>query len=43
VAEYGAAGMDGVVPKPVDNLYLLAVMDQALAQDQADGDAYAVA
>ncbi len=43
VAEYGAAGMDGVVPKPVDNLYLLAVMDQALAQDQADGGAYAVA
>ena len=43
VAEYGAAGMDGVVPKPVDNLYLLAVMDQALSQDQADGAAYAVA
>jgi len=43
VAEYGAAGMDGVVPKPVDNLYLLEAMDLALSRGQADDAAYAAA
>jgi len=43
VAEYDAAGMDGVVPKPIDNLCLFETMDQALAQSQASEAARAVA
>jgi two-component system, sensor histidine kinase len=35
VAEYEAAGMDGVVPKPVEIARLLAVMDQALSKAEA--------
>jgi len=43
VAEYDAAGMDGVVPKPIDNICLFEVMDQALSLGQAPDAAYAVA
>jgi signal transduction histidine kinase/ActR/RegA family two-component response regulator len=32
IVEYRAAGMDGVVPKPIDLSYLLETMDEALAQ-----------
>jgi two-component system, sensor histidine kinase len=43
LAEYGAAGMDGVVPKPIDNFCLFEVMDLALAQGQPTDEARAMA
>jgi signal transduction histidine kinase/CheY-like chemotaxis protein len=43
VDEYNAAGMDGVVPKPIDNLCLFEVIDQALSLGQAPDEARAVA
>ena len=43
VAEYDAAGMDGVVAKPVDLATLFGVMEQALAVDPGEAVAVAVA
>jgi two-component system, sensor histidine kinase len=39
VAEYEAAGMDGMVPKPIDIAALFAAMERALEPVYADGDA----
>jgi len=36
VADYDAAGFDGVVAKPIEIAKLFAAMDQALEQDEAD-------
>ena len=43
VAEYGAVGMDGVAPKPLDGAFLFEVMDQALSRAEGPGEAFAVA
>ena len=43
IAEYDAAGMDGVVPKPLNNTHLFEMMDQALSRTAAGGETLAVA
>jgi CheY-like chemotaxis protein/nitrogen-specific signal transduction histidine kinase len=43
IAEYDAAGMDGVVPKPLNNTHLFETMDQALSMSEAGGENRAVA
>ena len=43
IAEYDAAGMDGVVPKPLDNTYLFEIMDRALSLRAATETGRAVA
>jgi CheY-like chemotaxis protein len=42
VAEYRAAGMDGMVPKPIDIAALFQAMEQALEPAYPEDDATAV-
>ena len=43
VAAYAAAGMDGVVPKPIEVTRLFAAMEAALAAQEADAEEFRVA